>query len=167
MTEDARIEGRVWTFGDNVDTDVIVPGKYLVNDLPEIAEHVMEGIRPDLARRISVGDIIVGGKNFGTGSSREMAPRGLQAAGISAVIAESFARIFFRNCVNVGLAPVECADSGLIEEGQRVSIDLTAGTVTIIDTGQHLDAVALPQEIGEIHTSGGMENYLAARFAGA
>ena len=114
-----------------------------------------------------MGAIIVGGKNFGTCSSLEMAPRGLQAAGISAVIAESFARIFFRNCVNVGLAPVECADSGLIEEGQRVSIDLTAGTVTIIDTGQHLDAVALPQEIGEILASGGMENYLVARFAGA
>ncbi len=167
MIEDAQIEGRVWTFGDNVDTDAIVPGKYLVHDLPEIAKHVMEGIRPDLAPLIERGDIIVGGNNFGTGSSREMAPRGLQAAGVSAVIAKSFARIFFRNCINVGLAPVECADSGVIEEGQRVSIDLASGIVTIVDTGQQLEAVPLPQEVGEILTAGGMENYLAAKFTGA
>ena len=94
-----------------------------------------------------------------------MAPRGLQAAGINAVIAKSFARIFFRNCINVGMAPVECAESHLIEEGQTVSIDLAAGTVTIVDTGQVLPAVALPAEIGEILSAGGMENYLAAKFA--
>ena len=159
------IEGKVWAFGDNIDTDVIVPGKYLVHDLPEIAKHVMDGIRPGFAAEVSVGDVVVGGSNFGTGSSREMAPRGLQAAGISAVIAKSFARIFFRNCINVGLAPVECAQSALIEEGQTVSIDLAAGTVTILDTGLELDAVALPAEIGEILGLGGMENYLAAKFA--
>jgi len=167
VIENAQIAGRVWAFGDNVDTDAILPGKYLVHDLPEIAEHVMEGIRPGLAPQIQRGDIIVGGKNFGTGSSREMAPRGLQAAGVSAVIAESFARIFFRNCINVGLAPVECADSGLIEEGQQVAIDLATGIVTIVDTGQQLEAVPLPQEVGEILTAGGMENYLAAKFTGA
>jgi 3-isopropylmalate/(R)-2-methylmalate dehydratase small subunit len=158
------IEGKVWAFGDNIDTDVIVPGKYLVHDLPEIAKHVMDGVRPGFAELVSAGDVIVGGTNFGTGSSREMAPRGLQAAGINAVIAKSFARIFFRNCINVGMAPVECAESHLIEEGQTVSIDLAAGTVTIIDTGQVLPAVALPAEIGEILSAGGMENYLAAKF---
>lgn len=158
------IDGRVWAFGDNVDTDVIVPGKYLVHDLPEIAKHVMDGIRPGFAQEITRGDIIVGGTNFGTGSSREMAPRGLQAAGISAIIAKSFARIFFRNCINVGLAPVECADAELIQEGQRVSVDLAAGKVTIVDTGQELPAVALPDEIGAILAVGGMENFLAAQF---
>ena len=107
----AVIEGRVWRFGDNIDTDVIVPGKYLVHDLPKIAQHVMEGIRPGFAQECGAGDIIVGGTNFGTGSSREMAPLGLQAAGISAIVARSFARIFFRNCINVGLAPVECEDA--------------------------------------------------------
>jgi len=160
------IEGRVWAFGDNIDTDVIVPGKYLLHDLPEIAKHVMDGIRPGFAAEVTAGDVIVGGSNFGTGSSREMAPRGLQAAGISAIIATSFARIFFRNCINVGLAPVECAESGLIEEGQTVSIDLAAGKVTIRETGRELDAVALPPEIGAILGAGGMENYLAAKFAG-
>jgi 3-isopropylmalate/(R)-2-methylmalate dehydratase small subunit len=166
IQRDPLIEGKVWAFGNNIDTDVIVPGKYLLHDLPEIAKHVMDGIRPGFATEVNSGDVIVGGSNFGTGSSREMAPRGLQAAGISAIIATSFARIFFRNCINVGLAPVECAESGIIEEGQTVSIDLAAGKVTILDTGQELDAVALPQEIGEILGAGGMENYLAAKFAG-
>ena len=161
------IEGRVWKFGDNVDTDVIVPGKYLVHDLPEIAKHVMEGIRPDFSQLVGPGDIIVGGANFGTGSSREMAPRGIQASGITAVVARSFARIFFRNCINVGLAPVECANADIIEEGQNISIDLALGQVTVLDTGRQLDAVALPAEIFAILGVGGMENYLAAKFSGA
>lgn len=161
----SMIEGSVWKFGDNVDTDVIVPGKYLVHDLPEIAKHIMEGIRPGFANECGPGDIIVGGTNFGTGSSREMAPRGIQAAGITAVVARSFARIFFRNCINVGLAPVECAQAHVIEEGQTVSIDLAGGRVVVLDTGQELDAVALPDEIGAILRVGGMENYLAAKFS--
>ena len=163
----STIDGKVWKFGDNLDTDVIVPGKYLIHDLPEIAKHVMEGIRPDFAAQITAGDIIVGGTNFGTGSSREMAPRGLQAAGISAIVARSFARIFFRNCINVGLAPVECAEADVIEEGQQVSIDLGAGKITVIDTGRELDSVALPAEIGAILDIGGMENYLAVKFGRA
>lgn len=162
----STIEGKVWKFGDNVDTDAIVAGKYLVHDLPEIAKHVMEGIRSDFATACSPGDIIVGGTNFGTGSSREMAPRGIQAAGISAVLAQSFARIFFRNCINVGLAPVECAEADVIEEGQRVSIELTEGRVTVLDTGQVLNAVPLPDEIGAILAVGGLENYLAAKLRG-
>ena len=162
----AAIEGKVWKFGDNIDTDVIVPGRYLVHDLREIAQHVMEDIRPGFAQECGAGDIIVGGTNFGTGSSREMAPRGLQAAGISAIVARSFARIFFRNCINVGLAPVECGDADAIEEGQRVSVDLTRGQVTVLDTGAELDAVALPDEVGAILRAGGMENFLAARFSG-
>jgi 3-isopropylmalate/(R)-2-methylmalate dehydratase small subunit len=163
----STIEGNVWKFGDNIDTDVIVAGKYLVHDLPEIAKHVMEGIRPDFATGCVPGDIIVGGTNFGTGSSREMAPRGIQAAGISAIVARSFARIFFRNCINVGLAPVECAQADLIKEGQRVAIDLAEGRVTILATGQKLGAVPLPDEISAILSVGGMENYLAAKFNGA
>lgn len=160
-----QLTGRVWKFGDNIDTDVIVPGKYLIKDLPEIADHVMDGIRPGFAQECGPGDIIVGGSNFGTGSSREMAPRGLHEAGISAIVATSFARIFFRNCINVGLAPVECADAGVIEEGQSVSIDLVAGKVVVIETGVEFDAVALTDEIGEILRMGGLENYLAATFA--
>ena len=160
------IEGRVWKFGDNIDTDGIVAGKYLVHDLPEIARHVMEGIRPGFAQECRPGDIVVGGRNFGTGSSREMAPLGLQAAGISAIVARSFARIFFRNCINVGLAPVECLDADAIEEGQQISIDLAHGRVTVLDTGTELSAVPLPDEISAILHAGGMENFLAARFSG-
>jgi 3-isopropylmalate/(R)-2-methylmalate dehydratase small subunit len=155
------LEGRVWKFGDNVDTDAIVPGRYLVRDLPEIAEHVLEGVRPEFASGCVPGDIIVGGRNFGTGSSREMAARGIQAVGVTAVVAKSFARIFFRNCVNVGLAPIECTDADLIEEGQRVSIDVEAGFVTVLETGQRFEAVALPDAIAPILRAGGMENYLA------
>ena len=162
----ALLEGNVWKFGDNVDTDAIVPGRYLLYDLPEIAGHVLEDLRPDFAAGCAPGDIIVGGRNFGTGSSREMAPRGIQAAGVTAVIAQSFARIFFRNCVNVGLAPVECAEADVIEEGQRVSIDVVQGVVTVLDTGRRLDAVALPDTIAEILLAGGMEDYLAMKLSG-
>jgi 3-isopropylmalate/(R)-2-methylmalate dehydratase small subunit len=159
------VEGPVWKFGDNIDTDSIVPGRYLVFDLPKIAEHVLEGVRPEFASECAPGDIIVAGRNFGTGSSREMAPRGIQAAGITAIVAKSFARIFFRNCINVGLAPIECAEADVIEEGQRISIDVVRGMVTVLQTGQKLDAVALPATIAEILHAGGMENYLAAKFS--
>lgn len=159
------LEGRAWVFGDNIDTDVIVPGKYLVHDLPEIANHVMDGIRPGFAQELAPGDVVVGGRNFGNGSSREMAPRGLQAAGVGAVVAQSFARIFFRNCINVGLAPVECADADRIVEGQRLSIDLAAGRITVVETGDVLEAVALPDEIGSILAVGGLENHLTTLFA--
>ena len=152
--------GQVWKFGDNVDTDVIVPGRYLMFDLPQIAEHVMEGIRPGFAEECEPGDIIVAGRNFGTGSSREMAPRAIQAAGITAVVAQSFARIFFRNCINVGLAPVECPAADTIEEGQQISVDLQRGRVTVLDTGEEHVAVALPDEIAVILDAGGMERYL-------
>lgn len=158
------IEGRVWKFGNDIDTDVIVPGKYLIGDLADIARHVMDGIRPGFADLVEPGDVIVGGRNFGTGSSREMAPMAIQAAGITAVIAESFARIFFRNCINVGLPPVECPAAGLIEEGQTVRVDLERGVVEVIDTGAVYEGVALPDEIAAILLAGGMENYLKRRL---
>lgn len=159
------IEGTVWKFGDNVDTDVIVPGKYLIGDLADIASHVMEGIRPGFADLASPGDVIVGGKNFGTGSSREMAARAIQAAGIVAIVAESFARIFFRNCINVGLVPVECPTASEIEEGQRVRIDTEAGDVMVVDTGTTHAAVALPEEIGAILDAGGLEPFLQQQIS--
>jgi len=160
------IEGKAWKFGDNVDTDVIVPGKYLIGTLDEIASHVMEGIRPGFARLVTPGDVIVGGKNFGTGSSREVAPRAIQAAGISAVVAESFARIFFRNCINVGLVPVECKAAGSIEEGNTVGIDTENGRVLVVETGATHEAIALPDEVGRILAAGGLEPLLKQQFAG-
>lgn len=159
------IEGRAWKFGDNIDTDVIVPGKYLIGDLADIASHVMEGTRPGFAGEVSRGDVIVGGRNFGTGSSREMAPRAIQASGIDAVVAVSFARIFFRNCINVGLTPVECAEAETIEEGQTVRIDVENGEVHVMETGARYSAVALPPEVSAILESGGLEAHLKARFS--
>ncbi|GMQ85837.1 MAG: 3-isopropylmalate dehydratase small subunit [Acidimicrobiia bacterium] len=154
------IEGRVWKFGDDIDTDAIVPGKYLIYEASEIAGHIMEGIRPEFAGLVEPGDIIVGGENFGTGSSRDPAVKALQAAGIQAIVAKSFARIFFRNCINAGLAPIECAEAGKIEEGQQVRVDLAGGEVTVIDTGAVLEAVPLPDEIAGILEAGGLVEYL-------
>lgn len=157
------IEGRVWKFGDDVDTDAIVPGKYLILPASEIAGHIMEGIRPGFAELVESGDVIVGGANFGTGSSRDPAVKGIQAAGIQAVVAESFARIFFRNCINAGLAPVECLGAGKIEEGQQVQIDLEEGKVIVVDTGEVLEAVPLPVEIAAILDAGGLVEFMRDR----
>ncbi|MCH8129858.1 MAG: 3-isopropylmalate dehydratase small subunit [Acidobacteria bacterium] len=154
------IEGRVWKFGDDVDTDVIVPGRYLIGDVPEIARHVMEGIRPGFADLVEPGDIIVAGSNFGTGSSRDVAVKAMLAIGIRAIVAESFARIYFRNCINSGLAPVECPGASVIEEGQRVRIDLLDGKVTVVDTGVVLEAVPLPKEIASILDAGGLVGFM-------
>ena len=160
-----EIEGRAWKFGDDVDTDSIVPGKYLILlDPAEIAAHVMEGVRPGFAELVAQGDVIVGGANFGTGSSRDPAVKGLQAAGIQAIVAESFARIFFRNCINAGLAPVECPDAGKIEEGQHVRIDVIEGKVTVVETGEVLEAVPLPAEIESILDAGGLVEFMRAQL---
>ena len=158
------IEGAAWRFGDNVDTDVIIPGKYLILPADEAAEHVMAGIRPGFAQEVSAGDVIVGGKNFGTGSSRESAPLAIKAAGIDAIVAKSFARIFFRNCINVGLAPVECARADEIDEGMRVRVDIDNGQVDVLDTGETFNAVPLPKEIGAILDAGGLVPMLKERF---
>jgi 3-isopropylmalate/(R)-2-methylmalate dehydratase small subunit len=158
------IEGRVWKFGDDVDTDSIVPGKYLIQDISQIAGHIMEGIRPGFADLVGPGDIIVGGQNFGTGSSRDPAVKAIQAAGIQAIVAESFARIFFRNCINAGLAPVECGGAGKVEEGQRVRINLAIGEITVVETGVVLEAVPLSGEIASILDAGGLVDYLRREF---
>lgn len=158
------IEGTAWKFGDNVDTDVIIPGKYLILPAEEAAEHVMAGIRPGFAREVSPGDVIVAGSNFGTGSSRESAPRAIKSAGIDAIIAKSFARIFFRNCINVGLAPVECSRADEIEEGMRVRVDVDNGRVDVVGSDETFDAVRLPDEIGAILDAGGLVPLLRERF---
>ncbi|TDI52872.1 MAG: 3-isopropylmalate dehydratase [Acidobacteria bacterium] len=160
-------QGRVWAFGDDLDTDLIAPGRYLMYDLPEIAAHVMEGIRPGFADLVGQGDIIVAGTNFGSGSSREMAARALREAGIVAVVAKSFSRIFFRNSINVGLVPVECAEANVIEEGQTVRIDIDIGEVMIIDTGRRLASRPLPPEVAAIMEAGGLVEFLRTRVGGA
>ncbi len=160
-------EGRVWKFGDDIDTDMVVPGHYLLYDVPEIAAHVMEGTRPGFADVVGQGDIIVAGDNFGSGSSREVAARALREAGIVAVVAKSFSRIFFRNSINVGLVPVECEEANVIEEGQTVRIDIDLGEVVIIDTEERLKAKSLPAEVAAIMQAGGLVDFLRTRIGSA
>jgi 3-isopropylmalate/(R)-2-methylmalate dehydratase small subunit len=160
-------EGRAWRFGDDIDTDLIVPGRYLLYDVPEIATHVMEGTRPGFADLVRQGDVIVAGENFGSGSSREVAARALKEAGIVAVVAESFSRIFFRNSINVGLVPVECAEASVIEEGQTVRIDIDLGEVVIVETGERPTSRSLPREVAAIMEAGGLVEYLKTTIAGA
>jgi methanogen homoaconitase small subunit len=124
------IRGKAWLFGDDVDTDVIIPGPYLrTKNIKELALHAMEGLDPEFANKVKPGDLIVAGKNFGCGSSREQAPLALREAGVACVVAKSFARIFYRNAINVGLAVME-ADVEC-REGDEVEVDLAEGTVTV------------------------------------
>ncbi|MFZ2375993.1 MAG: 3-isopropylmalate dehydratase small subunit [Methanothrix sp.] len=147
------IKGRVWIFGDDVDTDVIIPGRYLrTRDRHLWAEHVMEGLDPQFASRVGKGDIIVAGENFGSGSSREQAPVALKEAGVAAVVARSFARIFYRNAINVGLPLIEAAP--LCREGDLVEVDLQAGTVRV---GERVyQGGRLPRFLMEILEDGGL-----------
>jgi 3-isopropylmalate/(R)-2-methylmalate dehydratase small subunit len=129
---ETRITGRVWTYGDDVNTDVIFPGKYTYSivDRKEMAEHALEDLDPDFVRKVQPGDIIVAGKNWGCGSSREQAVICLTEAGVGAIVARSFARIYFRNCINEGLPIVTCDAVDSVETGDEIAIDFTAGTVT-------------------------------------
>jgi methanogen homoaconitase small subunit len=147
------IEGRAWVFGKNIDTDVIIPGKYLrTTDMQVFADHAMEGIDPEFSSKVQKGDVIVAGNNFGCGSSREQAPLALKHAGVACVVAKSFARIFFRNAINVGLpvmeADVECS------EGDIVKIDLKNGSVEV--NNKTFKGNKLPDFLLEILTDGGL-----------
>lgn len=147
------IKGRAWIFGNDVDTDVIIPGKYLrTKDLSTLAEHVMEGLDPQFASKVEKGDLIVAGRNFGCGSSREQAPLALKEAGISAVVAKSFARIFYRNSINIGLPLIEADVS--CSEGDEVEVDLASGTVRV--KGSMVQGTKLPGFLLEILQDGGL-----------
>ena len=156
------MKGRTYRFGDNVDTDAIIPARYLnTSDPAELAKHCMEDADPDFANKIAEGDIIVGGDNFGCGSSREHAPICIKAAGISCVIARSFARIFYRNAINVGLPILESPEAvDAIQEGDEAEVDLAAGTITLPRTGQSFSVPPFPEEIQKIIQAGGLMNYL-------
>jgi len=133
-----KLTGKAWKFGSNIDTDVIIPYKYKARTLDpqELGAHCMEGLDPEFPRKISKGDFIVAGENFGCGSSREQAPIAIKSCGISAVIAESFARIFFRNAINIGLPVLECVEvTREVNEGDVLEVDLENGVVTNLATG--------------------------------
>lgn len=155
--------GKVIKYGDNVDTDVIIPARYLNTSNPaELAAHCMEDIDRDFRSKVKPGDIIVGGKNFGCGSSREHAPIAIKASGISCVIASTFARIFYRNAINIGLAIVECPEAAeKINDGDEVEVDFSAGVITDKTTGDTFKIAPFPPSIQEIIEAGGLMKTLA------
>lgn len=150
-------KGRVWKFGDNIDTDVITPGKYLILPIDELKNYVLEPIDPEFSRKVKPGDIIVAGRNFGCGSSREQAPAALKALGISVVIAESFARIFFRNAISLGLPVVICEEiSKRVSNGDLLEVNLEIGEIRNLNTGQIFKTKTLSRQMIEILKAGGV-----------
>jgi len=161
-----QLRGKAWKYGANVDTDVIIPARYLTTSDPKVlAPHCMEDLDPEFATKISPGDMIVAETNFGCGSSREHAPVAIKGAGISCVIAKSFARIFYRNAINTGLPILECpgAVDG-IGEGNVLSVELETGRITNLTTGEKFTAVPFPPFVREIIAAGGLMKYVKGRM---
>ena len=153
-----QYQGRVWKFGDDIDTDVIIPARYLLtSDAEELAEHVMEDIDPSFSGKVEPGDIIVAGKNFGCGSSREHAPIAIQGAGVSCIVAKSYARIFYRNAINIGMPIIECPEAvDDAEDGDTLEVDTTEGVVVNTRTGKSYDATQHAPYVQEIIRAGGL-----------
>ncbi len=164
---DNTIKGKVWKFGDDVDTDAILPGRYLVlTGEKELAACVMKGCDPDFSEKVKEGDIIVAGKNFGCGSSREHAPISIKGAGVSAVVAESFARIFYRNSVNIGLLLIEAKGiSKNVDEGDEIEIDMEKGVLKDLNNSKEFKIKPLPEFMRGIMKEGGLISYLKNHLA--
>jgi 3-isopropylmalate/(R)-2-methylmalate dehydratase small subunit len=160
-----KIKGKAWNYGDDVNTDYILPGIYLeLTDPAEMGRHAMEGMDPEFSRKVRVGDVVVGGRNFGLGSSREHAPMALKAAGIAAVVAESFARIYYRNSFNLGLPALECPDvSEHVKTGDAVEVDMDVGTITVNDS-KTLRFKPVPEFMQSILDAGGLREYIKANW---
>ena len=154
--------GTVFKYGDNVDTDVIIPARYLnTTDGSELAKHCMEDIDKDFASKVKAGDIIVADKNFGCGSSREHAPLAIKCAGVSCVVAKSFARIFYRNAINIGLPIIECPEAAsVIEAGDEVEVNFDTGVITDITKNRSFQGQAFPEFMQKIIASEGLVNYI-------
>lgn len=151
---------KVWKFGDNIDTDIIIAARYLNTSDPKIlATHAMEDNDKDFSKKVKNGDIIVAGENFGCGSSREHAPIALKAAGIGAIIAKSFARIFYRNSFNTGLLILECKQSDKIDENNELQIDINSGVITNLTKNEKYKFEPIPEFMQELLKSGGLINY--------
>ncbi len=163
-----KFRGRVWKFGDNVDTDQIIPARYLnTSDPYELAKHVMEDSEhPNFAKEHKEGDIIVAGRNFGSGSSREHAPIAIKYSGVPVVVAKSFARIFFRNAINIGLPIVEAPEAvDEIEHGDEIEVDLEKGVIKNLRTGKEYQATKFPKELQDILKAGGLMAYAKEKLA--
>jgi 3-isopropylmalate dehydratase small subunit len=159
-------KGRVWKFRDNIDTDAIIPARYLnTSDPKELAAHCMEDSDPQFVNKIKTGDIILGGENFGCGSSREHAPIAIKEAGISCVIAKSFARIFYRNAFNMGLPIFESAELwAAIKEGEEITVDSSAGTITTTTEGRTFRINPIPPFMEQLIADGGLMKHIAKKW---
>ncbi|SHE79251.1 3-isopropylmalate dehydratase small subunit [Desulforamulus putei] len=160
-----KLQGKVWKFGNDVDTDLIIAARYLNSSDPaELARHCMEDADPRFASRVQPGDIIVAAKNFGCGSSREHAPIAIKAAGVSCVVAKSFARIFYRNAFNIGLPIFECPEIiDELKEGDTITVDAATGAITNLTTGKKYQAAPIPDFMRQIIEAGGLINYVKGR----
>ena len=156
---------KAWVFGDNLDTDVIAPGRYMKFPIEEIAKHCLESVSPAFAKEVQPGDIVVGGRNFGVGSSREQAPEALKHLGVAVLVAESFAGLFYRNAINLGLPAVVCADAKRIRPGDKVDVDAERGKVANRTTGETLACEPIPAFLMTIIRDGGLLPHLEKKLA--
>lgn len=159
------MSGRAWVFGDDVDTDAIAPGAWMKGGIEALAAHCLEVHEPDFARTVKPGDILVAGRNFGAGSSREQAPQALKHLGIAAVIAESFAGLFYRNAINLGLPVLVCAQARRIDAGAGLRVDAEGGRLHDESSGAQFDCEPIPPHLMRIIRDGGLLNHLAQRIA--
>ncbi|MCG9967427.1 3-isopropylmalate dehydratase small subunit [Pelotomaculum terephthalicicum JT] len=161
-----ELQGKTWKFGSDVDTDAIIPARYLnTSDPAELARHCMEDADPAFPDKVKPGDMIIAGKNFGCGSSREHAPIAIKAAGVSCVIAKTFARIFYRNAFNIGLPIFEAPEAAEdIKEGDEVTVDTGSGVITNKTTGKTYQATPVPPFMQQIIAAGGLINYVSERM---
>lgn len=158
--------GRSWVFGNEVNTDVLAPGAYMKSPLAEMASHCLETLEPEFARKVQPGDFVVGGTNFGMGSSREQAAQVLKHLGVKAVLAQSFGGIFYRNCLNLGLLALVCPDTAEITDGDELEVDARTGTVTNQTSPQRLACEPIPEHLLEMITDGGLVPHLEKRLKG-
>jgi 3-isopropylmalate/(R)-2-methylmalate dehydratase small subunit len=156
---------KVWRFGDDVDTDALAPGRYMKFSIEEIAKHCLEALDPDFASSVRPGDVVVAGRNFGTGSSRDQAPAALKHLGVSLLVAETFAGLFYRNALNLGLPALVCADAGRIGPGARLSVDMEAGKIENMATGETLACEPIPRHLVQMMRDGGLLPHLEKRLA--
>jgi 3-isopropylmalate/(R)-2-methylmalate dehydratase small subunit len=155
---------RAWVLGDNVDTDAIAPGRYMKFGIAEIAPHCLEGVLPEFAGSVRPGDVVVGGRNFGAGSSREQAPAALKHLGVAALVAESFAGLFYRNALNLGLPAVVCAEARRIRDGDLLRVSFEEGKIANLTSGETLQCEPIPAHLMQMVRDGGLLAHLEKRL---
>ena len=155
---------KAWVFGDNVDTDAIAPGRYMKSGIDEIARHCLESIERDFSGKVVPGDFVIAGRNFGTGSSREQAPAALKHLGVAALVAESFAGLFYRNALNLGLPAVECRDAKRIKQGDRITVDFEKGQIRNATSGDTYPCDPIPAHLMQMVRDGGLLSHLEKRL---